>query len=206
MQQQLINQAQDGLKAMGQATIEMIKLMAALLNLMAKKIQNCETQEDKAKVVENFTKQADDLLKGKLPVGEFSAEVKDCTVMEVPDEVVSDMLETELLTQGFDFSRMSNGSFAVRGGDVEVINKMMTDTAKKLDGMKDMPKEAIKTKAKEELKLAKKGFGKDKIEKKLNTQKKVKTAVKNFKEKAEKKNHDRERSKAKTKDRGNAER
>lgn len=208
MQQQLVNQSVDGLKSLGNVAIESIKLLAALLHVLAKKLEQCETKEDATKCVEDFNKKADELLKGKMPAGEFSKEVKDAAVMDVPDSVVADMFETELLTKGFDYSRISEDSFAVRGGDMTVLNQLMKETATRLNGCQTLSPEQIATHAENELKFAKKGLNKNQIEKKmvkLQNKKSVKDVVKNFKEKSEKKNHDRERTKTKTKDK-NAER
>ena len=118
------------------------------------------------------------------------------------------MFETELLTKGFDYSRISEDSFAVRGGDMTVLNQLMKETATRLNGCQTLSPEQIATHAENELKFAKKGLNKNQIEKKmvkLQNKKSVKDVVKNFKEKSEKKNHDRERTKTKTKDK-NAER
>lgn len=195
----LTRQSVSTLKALGDASIEAIKVMAALLNLLAQKISKCETETDKNQCIDDFNKQVDELLKGNMPAGEFSKEVKDSVVMEIPDDVVADMFEAELKFQGFDYSRMSDKSFVVRSGDVEVLNHVMQETAVKLNDVKDLPMEQIKSQAKENLKLAKKGKTKEQVEKLTQKKAKVKDVVKNLKEKSEKKDHNRQREKQKTK-------
>lgn len=195
----LTRQGVQTVKALGEACIEGIKVMAALLNILARKIQNCDTEADKNKCIGDFNKQVDMLLKGEMPVGEFTKEVKDSVVMQIPDDVVADMFESELRFQSFDYSRMSDTSFVVRSSDVEVLNHVMQETAVKLNDVKDLSQEQIKEQAKENLKFAKKGKTKEQVEKITKNKAKVKEVVKNLKEKSEKKDHNRERQKQKAK-------
>lgn len=195
----LTRQGVSTLKALGEASIETIKVMAALLNLLSRKIDKCGTETDKNKCIEDFNKQVDKLLKGEMPVGEFTKEVKDSIVMQIPDDVVADMFEAELRFQSFDYSKMSDTSFVVRSSDVEVLNHVMQETAVKLNDVKDLSQEQIKEQAKENLKYAKKGKTKEQVEKITKNKAKVKEVVNNLKEKSEKKDHNRERQKQKAK-------
>ncbi len=195
----LTRQGVSTLKALSEVSVELIKMLAALLNRMSNQIENGKDSTAKLEAANDFQEKANKLLKGELPPGEFAKEVKDAEVMKIPDSAVADMFEAELRFNGFDYSKMSDSNFVVRGSDMGVLNKVLQDTAQEINSMKDQPIEEIQKQAKDRLNLAKEGKSKDQVEKITKTKAKVKETVKHFKQKAEKKDHNRERQKQKTK-------
>ena len=118
--------------------------------------------------------------------------------MQIDDSVVADMFEKKLLDKGFDYAKMSDSKFVVRSTDLEALNSLVQDVAQEMVDKKNVPMEDLKKEVKAQLKDSKKLVhgnvaSKNKV--------KVKDAVKQFKVKADKKNHNRERQKQKTKNR-----